>query len=101
MKYSVIASIIAAAAIAGAAEYKLDLFHSQTSWKSAVRSKGPTFKFDDKEKCVRFFEPCLVKTQFVLPPEAFNRKFTGIVFKVKGDGSDNYGNLTISGTQIF
>ena len=101
MKYSVIASIIAAAAIAGAAEYKLDLFHSQTPWKSAVRSKGPTLKFDDKEKCVRFFEPCLVKTQFVLPPEAFNRKFTGIVFKVKGDGSDNYGNLTISGTQIF
>ena len=101
MKYSAIAAMIAAAAVAGAAEYKLDLFYSQKPWKSAVKTKEVTYKFDGKEKCVRFFEPCLVKTQFVLPPEEFNRKFTGIVFKVKGDGSNNYGNLTIAGTQLF
>lgn len=101
MKYTIIAAITAVAAIAGAAEYKLDFFQSQKPWKSATKSKAVTYKFDGKAKCVRFFEPCLVKTQFTLPPEDFNRKFTGIVFKVKGDGSDNYGNLTISGTQIF
>ncbi|MBR7144542.1 MAG: SGNH/GDSL hydrolase family protein [Lentisphaeria bacterium] len=101
MKYTVLAVFAVFTALAGADEYKLDLFYSQKPWKSATKSKTISYKFDGKEKCVRFFEPCLVKTQFTLPQAQFNKKFTGITFKVKGDGSDNYGNLTISGTQIF
>ena len=101
MKYAVIAALTAGAVIAGAAEYKLDLFASQKTWKSVVKSKDILYKFDGKERSVRFFEPCMVQTKFILPAAEINKKYTGIIFKVKGDGSDNYGNLVISGTQIF
>lgn len=102
MKHCILAAVIAAAAfISTAAEVPLDLFSSQKHWRSAVKNKNMTYKFDGKEKCMRFFEPCLVKTQFMLPVDKFDKKFTGIIFKVKGDGSDNYGNLTISGTPVL
>ena len=106
MKKFCITAVAAISCALFAADYSLEKCNTVKVWRLTreIRrsASGKAYKFDGKEKAMRFDGPAIIVTRMFREIPAvsgvkLDKKFTGLAFKVKGCGVDEWGCITISG----
>ena len=106
MKKFGITAVAAISCALFAADYSLEKCNTVKVWRLTreIRrsASGKAYKFDGKEKAMRFDGPAIIVTRLFREIPAVSgvkpdKKFTGLAFKVKGCGVDEWGCITISG----
>ena len=100
-----VTSVMAAAGMLCAADYPVEKCNTVKPWRQSRVShkdlKAPTYRFVTAEQAIEFKSPAIVTRQFretpAVPGWKLDMEFTGVVFKVKGDGSAEWGAITVCG----
>ena len=105
MKITHLLLALAAGTLLQAEDFSIEKCESVKNWRTVrpvgKSAKTPTVRFVSAEKALEFRFPSITARRFgtvpLDPAWKLDKKFTGLVFKVKGDGSDDWGTITVSG----